>query len=251
VGDLEIGSLGGLAVDLVAAGSSGQLNASGTATLAGTISLGTPGLTPAPTESFEFLTYMSHTGTFDTISGHEIEPGRSFSLHYNNSRALAIAGQWVASDEELTGDVDVPEALLVSGAWDWSGILIKRGDGELVLDLSGGFTAGTGAVLAIVDGTVRLQGAGSALALDALTFGELGQLSGDPSLVGQYGWYGSVVAVPEPGGLVLGALGLLTLVAQTTVAGTGNILPRLRRFSHQGNRAGSVGRSRQVGVIRA
>ena len=102
----------------------------------------------------------------------------------------------------------MPQELLVSGAWNWTDTLIKRGDGELVLDLDGGFSAGTGAVLAIVDGTVRLRGTSQTLSLDALTFGELGQLSGDPSLAGEYGWYGNVVAVPEPGGLVLVAVGL-------------------------------------------
>ena len=90
-------------------------------------------------------------------------------------------------------------------------MLIKRGDGELVIDLSDGFSARTGAALAIVDGTVRLVGTGQVLSLDALTFGELSQLSGDPSLAGQYGWYANVVAVPEPGGLVLVAVGLLGL----------------------------------------
>jgi len=220
VGDLQIGSLGGLAVEL-ATGASGQLNAAGTATLAGTIALSTPGSTPTPTESFEFFTYASRTGIFDTITGQEIEPGRSFSLHYNANRALAIAGEWAASGEELTGDVDAPQELLVSGAWDWNGTLIKRGAGELVLDLDGGFTAGAAATLAIVEGTVRLQGTGQTLSLDALTFGELGLLSGDSSLTGLYGWYGNV-AVPEPCGLVLVAVGLLGL-------GFGRSRARVRR----------------------
>ena len=75
---------------------------------------------------------------------------------------------------------------------------------------NGGFLTGSGAALAIVEGTVRLVGTGQTLSLDALTFGELGLLSGDSSLAGMYGWYGNV-AVPEPGGLVLGAVGLLGL----------------------------------------
>lgn len=209
VGDLQFGSLGGLEIG-IAAGAAGQLNASGPAALAGTLAFSTPGSLPAPTESFEIVSFASRTGIFDTIAGYEIDPNRSFSLHYNDSRALAIAGEWAASSEELTGEVDVPQELLVSGAWDWNGTLIKRGAGELVLDLDGGFSTGTGATLAIVDGAVRLQGTGQTLSLDALAYGELGALSGDSSLAGEYGWYGKV-AVPEPGELVLVAVGLLWL----------------------------------------
>jgi hypothetical protein len=210
VGDLDIGSLGGLAVEL-AAGASGQLNAAGPATLAGTLALSTPGATPTPTETFEFLTYASRTGIFDTITGQEIEPDRSFSLHYGANRALAIAGEWVASSEELTGDVDVSGELLVNDAWTWTDTLIKRGIGELVLDLDGGFMAGSGAMLAIVDGTVRLRGTDQTLSLDALIFGELSELSGDPSLAGEYGWYGNVM-VPEPASFLLLLLGCAAMV---------------------------------------
>ena len=147
---------------------------------------------------------------FDTVTNYGIDPNFSIGLHYNDSRVLAIVGEWVATSEELTGDFDVPDDLLVSGAWDWNGTLVKRGAGELLLDLDGGFTAGANAALAIVDGTVRLQGASQVLSLDSLTYGELGALSGNTSLAGQYGWYGNM-AVPEPVGLVLVAIGLLGL----------------------------------------
>jgi PEP-CTERM motif len=211
VGDLNMGTLGGLAMPL-ASGSFGKLNASGPATLSGTLALSTPGPDPTPTASFQFLTYASRTGRFDTITGNEIVPGRSFSLHYNNSRALAIAGQWAASGQQLAGEFDVPQDLIVSGAWNWNSLLIKRGDGELMLDLDGGFSTTTTAALAIVDGTVRLHGTGRVLALDSLTYGELGQLSGNASLAGEYGWYGAMTAVPEPIALVLVAIGLLGII---------------------------------------
>jgi hypothetical protein len=210
VGDLQIGPLGGIDVEL-GKNSLGQVLASGTATLAGTLSLSTQGPKPSLTDTYEFMTYSSRSGAFDDVVVEEIQPGLSFSVHYDDTRALAIVGEWAAAGEELTGDFDVPDDLLVSGAWDWTDTLIKRGAGELVLDLDGGFSAGTGATLAIVAGTVRLRGTAQTLSLDALTFGELGQLSGDASLAGEYGWYGSVVAVPEPGGLVLVAAGLLGL----------------------------------------
>ena len=123
---------------------------------------------------------------------------------------MAIAGEWVATGEELTGEVDVSEELLIGDAWTWTDTLVKRGTGELVLDLDGGFSASSTAALAIVEGRVRLTGTSQTLSLDALTFGELGQLAGNPALAGQYGWYGPVM-VPEPEGLILVAIGLVVL----------------------------------------
>jgi hypothetical protein len=202
--------LGGIDVEL-GKNSLGQILASGTATLAGTLSLSTQGPKPSLTDTYEFMTYSSRSGAFDDVVVEEIQPGLSFSVHYDDTRALAIVGEWAAGGEELTGDFDVPDDLLVSGAWNWNGTLVKRGGGELTLDLDGGFTAGTSAALAIVDGTVRLQGASQVLSLDSFTYGELAALSGDTSLAGQYGWYGAMAAVPEPGGLVLAAIGLLGL----------------------------------------
>jgi hypothetical protein len=209
VGDLQIGALGGIGVEL-GKNSLGQILASGTATLAGTLSLSTQGPKPSLTNTYEIMTYSSRSGAFDDVVVEEIQPGLSFSVHYDDTRALAIVGEWAAGGEELTGDFDVPDDLLVGGAWNWNGTLVKRGVGELTLDLDGGFAAGTNAALAIVDGTVRLQGAGQTLSLDSLTFGELGALSGDSALAGLYGWYGNM-AVPEPVGLVLVAIGLLGL----------------------------------------
>ena len=202
VGDLQIGTLGRLEVELAA--SPGRVNASGAAALGGTVALSSAAL-PGPNASSEFLTYASRTGRFDAIDGYEIEPGRSFSVHYNDTRALAIAGEWAASGASLVGDVDVPDELLVTGAWLWDGTVIKWGEGDLVLDLSGGFSADATASLAIVEGRVLLQGSGHSLTLDNLHYGELGVLSGNPALSGQYGWYGPV-AVPEPAALPLFAL---------------------------------------------
>jgi hypothetical protein len=202
VGDLQIGTMGRLEVELAA--SPGRVNTSGAATLGGTVALSTAAL-PAPSASFQFLSYASRTGRFDEIDGFEIEPGRSFSVHYNNTRALAIAGEWAASGTSLVGDVDVPGELLITGAWLWNGTLIKWGEGDLVLDLGGAFSTGATASLAIVEGRVLLQGSDHSLTLDNLHYGELGSLSGNPALSGQYGWYGPV-AVPEPAALPLFAL---------------------------------------------
>ncbi|MCA9229868.1 MAG: multicopper oxidase domain-containing protein [Planctomycetales bacterium] len=206
VGDLTIGAFGGIDIEL-GKNSLGKVLASGAATLAGTLSLSTQGPKPSLTNTYEIMTYASRTGAFDNVIAAEIQPGLSFSVHYNDSRALAIVGQWVATAKELTGNFDVPVDLLVNGAWNWNGTLIKRGPGELTLDLDDGFAAGSSAALAIVEGTVRLQGTAQTLSLAALTYGELGALSGDASLAGLYGWYGTV-AVPETSTACLAILGL-------------------------------------------
>ena len=139
-------------------------------------------------------------------------------MHYNDTRALAIAGEWAAAGLEVTGDVDVPVGLLISGAWQWNGTLIKWGEGDLTIDLAGGFSAGPSAALAIVEGTVVIQGAGQTLNLNHLTYGDLGALSGDPELQGLAGWYGSPFVVPEPVSVVLLLIGGSVLLCrrQTT-----------------------------------
>jgi spore coat protein A len=208
VGDLALsGSQAGLEIEL-APGSAGQLSGSGPAALAGTVSFHAPGSPPTSGESFQIVSYASRAGRFNTIVDYAIDPEYSMSLHYNDSRVLAIAGEWPASSEYLNGEFDVPDNLLVSGAWDWNGVLVKRGDGELILDLNGGFSADANAALAIVEGTVRLRGTGQTINLTGLTYGELGALSSISSLAGLYGWYGSVTAVPEPSVLVLAFVAL-------------------------------------------
>ena len=213
VGDLTIGQLGGVDVEL-GKNSLGQVLASGSAELAGTLSLSTQGPQPSLTDTYEFMTYTSRSGAFEQVIVEEIQPGLSFSVHYDDARALAIVGEWAATGEEVSGDFDVPDSLLVSGAWNWNGMLIKRGAGELVLDLDGSFTAGATASLAIVEGTVKLQGTAQTLSLEALTFGDLGVLSGDSALTGLQGWYGSV-AIPEPTGISLALVGILILAGHS------------------------------------
>ena len=86
VGDLNVGSLGGLGIPL-ASGSFGKIMPPDPASLIGHTHTQHTGPDPVPTATFQFLTYASRTGRFDTITGDEIVPGQSFSLHYNNSRA--------------------------------------------------------------------------------------------------------------------------------------------------------------------
>lgn len=210
VNTLEVGELGGLDMEM-AVGNAAQVNVSGSVSLAGHLSLRTAGPTPAANDTFTFLSFASRTGRFGEITDHEIVPGQDFSVHYNDTRALAIAGEWAATGLDVTGDVDVPVGLILSGEWQWNGMLVKWGQGDLTIDLTGGFTAGTSAALAIVDGRVLLQGAGQTLNLDELAYGDLGVLSGEPALQGVYGWFGSPFAIPEPSTLILMITGVWML----------------------------------------
>jgi hypothetical protein len=169
------------------------------------------GFMPDLDDAFSIISYGSRSGEFSAITGYQIETDRSFSVHYNGDRAMAIAGQWLASGEELAGVIDTPaDDLLVSGDWMWSGLVVKQGAGELVLDLSGLITAGPDAMLAILAGDVRLQGDfGDTLRLEAIAFGDLSGLS--PSLAGESGWLFEV-SIPEPTGAALLTVGLMGML---------------------------------------
>ena len=103
---------------------------------------------------------------------------KEFALHTNTSRTLALMQQW-GTAEDLTGEFRVDGNLDVTGAWKWTGLLVKHGVGVLSLDLASGFTTGPNASLAIGDGTVHLAGDGRPFALAGLTFDAAGStLSG-------------------------------------------------------------------------
>jgi hypothetical protein len=189
------------------------VNVSGAAALGGAITLSNVnGFTPAKTDVFPVLTYAAHTGHFDSLALTASAPGQSYSVHYGASQVSVLSGEW-NSPADIGGEFDVPGGLLVSGDWNWSGLLIKRGSGTLTLNLDEDFTTGPGSSLAIVDGTFRLGAGGdTALVLSGLSFGDLGQLSGDPELYGISGfYYSSVSAVPEPATMT--ALLLVPLMA--------------------------------------
>ena len=162
------------------------------------------GFVPDPTDTFTIISHGSRTGMFDTVTGRAIEPGRSLSIHYGASAVTAIAGEWAAP--ALAGILDVQDDLLVTGAFTWSGILVKDGPGELVLDLGHGFMNGTDQQLVLLDGTVSL--AGGTLVLANLRFGDLGTLVNTEvlgiDLSGRYGWVATpILPVPEPNSIIV------------------------------------------------
>ena len=203
-GALTLGDAAALVTELFDADTAegyGQINVTGVAQLDGSLELETTSpYVPVPTATFSVLTYASRAGRFTSIAAEPIAPGQTFSVHYDDHRVLAIAGEW-ASPDNITGEFDVPGgSLLISDDWHWSGLVVKHGAGDLLLDLTGDFSTDN-ASLAIVDGTVRLMpDAVRALVLGGLTFGDLGQLTGDTALSGQWGVYVANVsaAVPEP-----------------------------------------------------
>jgi hypothetical protein len=200
-----------------------RVNVAAPTTLTGTLDLALIGagpFVPATTDSFQIMTYPSRTGMFDSVAGAMIEPGRSFSLHYGPTSLWAIAGQWDATGMEIAGDVSVPDdELRIGGDWVWSGMLVKRGVGELILDLNGGFDAQAGAQLVVLEGQVRLDGEFSdTLSLEAVSFEELGEsavaaMGFDPA--NDSGWILTVVGVPEPSAVaVLAIVGVAALRAR-------------------------------------
>jgi hypothetical protein len=177
VGDAAIGSADTLDVMLWGTQPVHQhtrYTTTGQATLAGTVDLARlNGYTPNPTDTFTIVQYGSRDGTFDTIANAGIGPGQSFSLHYDDRRVLAIAGQWVAP--ELTGILDVPDDLAVTGDFNWAGLLYKQGLGDLTIDLTGDPVVGPGAMLAVSEGSVTLAGSFS----DRLTLSSIDLSAGE------------------------------------------------------------------------
>jgi hypothetical protein len=213
-GDYAQGEDGTLAIELDGGGND-QLEISGAATLAGTLDLSLiNGFEPAVGQAFTLLTHASRSGTFDTITGYDIGGGGSLSVHYDvaGTQTTAISTHWAGPTVE--GVIDVPGVLTMNGEFVWDDLLVKQGGGDLVVDLSGDFTVGPSAQLAVVAGTVRLEGAASqTLTLSAVSFGDLGESAAledlGLDLSGQSGWLFalSATAAPEPGTAVLVAIG--------------------------------------------
>jgi hypothetical protein len=127
---------------------------------------------PAVGDTFEIISYGSRAGRFETFNADD-----ALGLHYTDTAVLAIAEE-LQAPVELTGEFDVSVALRLNGAWTWNGLVVKWGEGEMVLDLDYGFTAGPNAALEIMEGSVRLEGTGI-LELLGLTFGDLGEAGGE------------------------------------------------------------------------
>jgi hypothetical protein len=185
-----------------------RIDVAGTATLAGALVLQLSS-TPAPTDSFTFMTFSARQGVFDSIQNPQIASDQSWSVHYDDNSATLIAGQ--LTDASVDGVFDVPGELLIDGTFTWTDALIKLGSGDLNIDISDVTGVGPGAMLAIADGTVRLEGDG-VLTLSAVQFGDLGLATGESSLVGTMGFYATVV--PEPATVALALFALIGSVAR-------------------------------------
>jgi hypothetical protein len=140
------------------------------------------------------MTFASRSGFFESIENPQIDADQSWSIHYDDDSATLLAGRLTGAP--VDGVFDVPGELLLDGAFVWNDALIKLGTGDLIIDTADVTGVGFGAMLAVVDGTVRLEG-GGVLVLSDLQFGDIGLATGEASLVGTMGFYAAVV--PEPG----------------------------------------------------
>ena len=99
-----------------------RLAVSGTASLAGTLSITTPGFTPSPGQTFQVLTAGTRTGTFDTVTG-----GSRFDVQYNPTDVtLAVRdadGDGVADSQDQCPTVagDPPSGCPPAGGGSGSG----------------------------------------------------------------------------------------------------------------------------------
>lgn len=108
----------------------------------------------------------------------------------------------------LQGLIDTSQTVHVGGDWTWTGPLAIDGGAHVILDLSGAFTVDPGALLAVADGTLTLEGEiGQTIALAEIAFGpldqmpQLGSLADD--LQGQVGRLYQVTTIPEPASVLL------------------------------------------------
>ena len=109
------------------------------------------------------MTFGARQGVFDSIENPQINATQSWSVHYDDDSATLLAGRLTGA--AVDGVFDVPGELLIDGTFTWTDALIKLGGGDLVIDISDVTGVGPGAMLAIADGTVRLDGRGRAEAV--------------------------------------------------------------------------------------
>ncbi|MEO6435244.1 MAG: PEP-CTERM sorting domain-containing protein, partial [Tepidisphaeraceae bacterium] len=133
-----------------------QIQASGAVGIDGTLSLQLiNGYVPPPTQQFTMLAHASRVGMFANIAGYTISGSQAFAVHYTNTAATAIAGQW--QHPALSGIIDVPGPKLdVTGSGAWSGTLIKRGAGAMEVNL-GSSSVASGAMLNVQAGSLVLK----------------------------------------------------------------------------------------------
>jgi autotransporter-associated beta strand protein/T5SS/PEP-CTERM-associated repeat protein len=84
-----------------------QLQVSGNAALAGTLEIArTDGFEPSVEQSFIIMTYSSHTGTFENVTGLSAGPGLVFQVQYNPGDVTLVVTPAAPGDCDADGDVD-------------------------------------------------------------------------------------------------------------------------------------------------
>ena len=98
-GNYTQGAAGSLFIDLASASSSDLFNVGGSAALDGTLDINLfGGFAPTLGESFTFLNYASHTGTFAHIVS--LNPGYGYSVAYNANNAVISVTEAALSTPE-------------------------------------------------------------------------------------------------------------------------------------------------------
>jgi T5SS/PEP-CTERM-associated repeat protein len=113
-GELQI-EVGGLSE-----GSFDIVNHSGTATLGGTLDLSLiNGFTPSENDTFQFLTASNILGTFNTILGADLGGGLAFDVIYGlNDVTLEVISTALAGDLDGDGFVGISDLNIVLGNWN-------------------------------------------------------------------------------------------------------------------------------------
>ena len=179
----------------------GLTNVTGQA-LAGDVSGGT--VVPNPQE-YLFWDDLHPTAVAHAFLG--AAAAQQFALHTNTNRTLTLLRQWDNAGD-LTGEFRVDGSLAVTGVWNWTGPLVKRGAGVLSLDSGSGSPTGPNAALVIAEGTVQVGTGGQTVVPDSLQIFDGTDYNWSAGSVGSIGE--SVSTVPEPGTFVLLAISGLT-----------------------------------------
>ena len=180
---------GTLAPQIASAAGVGQVVATGTATLNGTLQASLAnGFDPDATQSFAVVTGSSEVGTFATLSGASTPSGRAFRVHYNATSALLAIAPLAPSGPTLTaasdsgisqtdGMTNVTTPIFTGTASD-AGTIQLYSDGALV----GGSAIGNNGTWS-VQGSALADGHHAITAAVLDTDGDLGPVSVGPTIL--------------------------------------------------------------------
>ncbi len=113
------GTDGRLRVELASASSHDRLLITGAAALGGTLAISLlDGFDPPIGQSFVILTFDSHTGTFETVTGKVAGPGKVFRIAYNPTDVTLVVEPGVPADFDADGDVDLTDFQAFQGCFN-------------------------------------------------------------------------------------------------------------------------------------